>query len=295
VGDVTERVPPPDTEHHLDLLPELVGARTVALVHHVNVRDFHDPSLERLNPIARFGHEHEYGRLGRARDVELGLPDAHRLEQHALEAECLEQIGDFLRRRGESAVRAPRRHRADEHAGIDAGGFHPDPVAEQRPTGERLVGSTHDADGEVTGAEPLDQRFRERALAGSRGAGDADPPRAAAPEQPVRMRQHPSNPSRWFSTRVMARARAAGSRRASPSRICSSSRKTHASDPLFGALERYGAHRPRPHGDALHAGGGSGENVELEPMEPNRSPGLGIRPSACTSSPATVWTRGSPA
>src|SRR5438477_3973671 len=44
----------------------------------------------------------------------------------------------------------------------------------------------------VTGAEPLDQRFRERALAGSRGAGDADPPRAAAPEQPVRSEEHTS-------------------------------------------------------------------------------------------------------
>src|SRR5436190_2105585 len=52
-----------------------------------------------------------------------------------------------------------------------------------------------------------------------------------------------------------------------PRESAPSSRKTHASDPLFGALERYGAHRPRPHGDALHAGGGSGENVELEPME----------------------------
>src|SRR2546422_4054162 len=52
-----------------------------------------------------------------------------------------------------------------------------------------------------------------------------------------------------------------------PRESAPSSRKTHASGPLFGPLERHGAHRPRPHGDALHAGGGSGENVELEPME----------------------------
>src|SRR2546430_12387728 len=40
--------------------------------------------------------------------------------------------------------------------------------------------SLHDALPILTGAEPLNQRFRERALARSRGAGDADPPRAAA-------------------------------------------------------------------------------------------------------------------
>src|SRR3989442_11605702 len=73
-GDMTERIPPPDPEHDLDLLSKLVRARPVALVHHVNVRDLHDPGFQRLNPVARFGHQHEHGRLGAARDVELRLP-----------------------------------------------------------------------------------------------------------------------------------------------------------------------------------------------------------------------------
>src|SRR5207244_13397419 len=38
-------------------------------------------------------------------------------------------------------------------------------------------------------------------------------------------------------------------------------------DPDAGRVERYGARRHRPPGHALHSGGGSGENVELEPME----------------------------
>src|SRR2546422_798719 len=291
-GDVTERVPPPDTEHHLDLLLELVGARTVALVHHVNVRDFHDPGLERLNPIARFGHEHEYGRLGRARDVELGLPDAHRLQQHALEAECLEQIGDFLRRRGESAVRAPRRHRADEHAGIDAGGFHPDPVAEQRPTGERAGRiHGHDADGEVTGAEPLNQRFRERALPRPRGAGDADPPRAAAPEQPVRMRQHPLEP---VALVLDERDGAGQGRGLAPGEPLENLLRHHArlmrqirSSARSSGTVRTGPGRTATRSTRVAV---AARMSNSSPWSANRSPGLGIRPSACTSSPATVWT-----
>src|SRR6185312_6587152 len=104
-SDVAKRIPPPDAEHHLDLLTELVRARTVALVHHVDVGDLHDPGFQGLNPVARFGHQYEDRGLGGARDVELRLPDAHRLYQHALEAERLEQIGDFLRRRGQPALR----------------------------------------------------------------------------------------------------------------------------------------------------------------------------------------------
>src|SRR5213080_2121061 len=285
-------VPPSDAEHHLDLLPELVGARTVALVHHVNVRDLHDSGLERLNPIARFGHEHEYGRLGRARDVELGLPDAHRLQQHALEAECLEQIGDLLRRRGESAVRAPRRHRADEHAGIDAGGFHPDPVAEQRPTGERAGRiHGHDADGEVTGAEPLDQRFREGALPRSRGAGDADPPRAAAPEQPVRMRQHPLEP---VALVLDERDGAGQGRGLTPGEPLKNLLRHHArlmrqirSSACSSGTVRTGPGRTATRSTRVAV---AARMSNSSPWSAKRSPGLGIRPSACTSSPATVWT-----
>src|SRR5882762_5358764 len=91
------------------------------------------------------------------------------------------------------------------------------------------------------------------------------PPR---PSNPCAYDNTRSNPSRWFSTRVMARANAAVSRRASPSRIRSVVTPDSCFRPArFGALERHGAHRPRPHGDPLHAGSGSGENVELEPVQ----------------------------
>src|SRR5437870_12509406 len=73
-GDVPERVAAPDPQHHLDLLPQFLRPRAIALVHHVDVGDLHDTGLQSLDGVARLGHEHEDRRLRAARDVELGLP-----------------------------------------------------------------------------------------------------------------------------------------------------------------------------------------------------------------------------
>src|SRR5689334_8430904 len=95
------------------------------------------------------------------------------------------------------------------------------------------------------------------------------PPR---PSSPWACDSTRSNPSRWFSTRVMARAKAAGSRRASPSRIRSTLMQGNygvggTSCLLLGAVQGYGPHRSRPHGDAFDPRRRGREDIELEAME----------------------------
>src|SRR5437588_11990074 len=89
-----------------------------------------------------------------------------------------------------------------------------------------------------------------------------------------------SKPSRWFSTRVIARASAAGSCRSSASRMRSTlmqSNQTRGapSRPLLRAIERHGPHRARPHRDALHPRGSGREDIEFQSLqrEPLPRPG----------------------
>ena len=194
-GDVPERVPPPDRQHHFDLLAQFLRSRPVALVHHVDVGDLHDSRLEGLDAIARLGHEHQDRRLGAARDVELGLTHADRLHEDALEPERLEQIGHLLRRGCEATVCAAGRHRTDEHVRVEAGGLHPDAVTQQRPAGER-AGRIHGYHPHRQPAPPEvpDEVLGQRALAGAGGAGDPDAPGAAVAQARVRVRQHPLEP-----------------------------------------------------------------------------------------------------
>ena len=80
----------------------------------------------------------------------------------------------------EPAERAARRHRPDEHAGIERDGFHANAVAEQRAAGERrrrIDGD--DADRQARRRDSAREPRRERALPRARRAGDADAPRAA--------------------------------------------------------------------------------------------------------------------
>ncbi|OLD02406.1 MAG: hypothetical protein AUI99_06075 [Gemmatimonadetes bacterium 13_1_40CM_3_69_22] len=189
-GNVPKRIAAPDPQHHFDLLSQLVGAGTIALVDHVNVGDLHDTRLQRLNAVSRFGDERQHRRLGGARHVQLGLPDAHGLDQDALEPEGLQQVGHLRRRGGEAAVRAAGRHRADEDARIQAGGLHADAVAQQGATGEGTRGiDRHHADPESLRAKLLDQPLGERALARTGRPGNADAPCPALAEAGVHVGQ----------------------------------------------------------------------------------------------------------
>ena len=55
--------------------------RMVALVDRDHVRDLHDPGLERLDRVARAGHQHEHDRVGDREDADLALARADRLEE----------------------------------------------------------------------------------------------------------------------------------------------------------------------------------------------------------------------
>ena len=136
------------------------------------------------------------------------LPDADGLDDHSVEAERVEHVGDLARRRGESAERAARRHRADEDAGVERHALHADAIAEQRAAGERrrrIDGD--DADRQPRVAEFAREHRGERALARARRSGDADAPRA--PELRMQTPSSSSIPGRWFSTMLTARASAA--------------------------------------------------------------------------------------
>ena len=183
-------VAPPDAERDLDLLAQLVGAGAVGLVDREDVGDLHDARLERLDAVARFGDEHEDGRVGHAGDVELRLADADRLDQDAVEAGGVEQVGHLARAGGEAAERAAAGHRADVDALVQRDGFHADAVAEQGAAGER-AGRVHrdDADAKTGGAVGEDEALDQGGLAGARRAGDPDA--AGAAERAVDPREQP--------------------------------------------------------------------------------------------------------
>src|SRR2546428_10732534 len=90
-----------------------------------------------------------------------------------------------------------------------------------------------------------------------------------------------SKPSRWFSTRLIARASAAGSRRSRPSTMCSmlmrrSCKGNHSRD-VF-RVEGDRPHETRAHGHPLDAGRRRGQDVELQSVEQQPLPGFGNPP-----------------
>ncbi len=204
---VAVRVPPPDAERHLDLVPQLIGARPVGLVHDEDVRGFHDAGLERLDAVARLGHQDQHGRVSHARDVELGLADADRLHHDPVEAGGVEEVGDFTGAGGESAERAAAGHRADVDALVQRDGFHADAVAEEGAAGKR-AGRIHrdDTDAEARRAVGEHQALDQGGL--PRPGGPVTPMRRARPSERWTPASSRSNPGRPFSTTEIARASA---------------------------------------------------------------------------------------
>src|ERR1041384_5036860 len=192
---VRERVALPYAQHYLDLLAQFIRSRPIALVDHVELGDLHDARLQRLNPVARFGYEYQHRGFGGRGDVELGLADADRFDEDAVESGGLEHICDLFGGRGEPALRSPRGHRANEHAGIEAHRFHANPVAEQRAAGEGAGGIDGD-DGylETALAIGANQLLGESALPGAWWPGDADAMGTSLPDLPVQCRQHTLEP-----------------------------------------------------------------------------------------------------
>src|SRR5438105_10680364 len=173
--DVRKRIPPPYAEHHFYLLFQLVRAGPVALIDHIQVRNFHYPRFQGLDAVARFWNEDQDCRFGGGRHVELGLTHSDGFDENAIEAERLEDVGDLFGRRREATLGAPGRHRANEHARIETDGFHPNAIAQQRAAGKRTrrIDGDH-ADLEAAFAIGADQLFGERALSRARRSRDPD-------------------------------------------------------------------------------------------------------------------------
>src|SRR5207249_50889 len=114
----------------------------------------------------------------------------HRFDQDAVEPERVEDIGDLFGGGCEATLRPAGRHRSNEDAWIEADRFHPDAIAEQCASGKgaRRVHGDHSDLQAVLAIRPH-QLLGERALAGARGARDADALRAPLAKPLVDRRQ----------------------------------------------------------------------------------------------------------
>src|SRR5689334_9568906 len=167
-------------EHQLQLVSQPVGAWAIRLVDDEDVGDLHEPCLQRLYRVTRFWYEHDDARVRGARDVQLTLANADRLDEYLLDSKGVEHVGDLTRRGRQTAERSPRRHRPNEDAGIESNGFHTDPIAEQRTAGKgRCRVDGDDADGMSRRAVRGDERRRQCALPRTGRASNADSSRAA--------------------------------------------------------------------------------------------------------------------
>ena len=156
-------------------LRQPVGPLAVRLVDDEDVGDFHDAGLERLDLVAGAGHQHDDGDIGGADDVNLVLPDADRFDDDDLLPRRIEHQRRVAGRARESAEMPAGRHAADEHAVIAGMGAHAYAIAKHGTAGERAGGIDGNHAHRHPGPAHLrDQAIDERALAGTRRAGDAD-------------------------------------------------------------------------------------------------------------------------
>jgi hypothetical protein len=171
-----------DLEEEAERVEERFHAGEVGLVDEEEVADLEDPGLEGLDDVAGRRLEDENDQVGAVEDVELGLADPHGLDEDAVHAEGVEDIGHVRRRGGEAAVALARGQGADEDAAVVERRLHPDPVAEEGPPGERarrVDGDDRDGVAVLEGAPG--EGGRDRALAHAGGARDPDPDGAPLP------------------------------------------------------------------------------------------------------------------
>src|SRR5919106_483165 len=109
----------------LDLLGHLLDPLAAA---RLRLHDRHAPALLRT--------EREDDRVGVVDDVDLGLAHPDRLQEHVVLAARVHQERGLERGLGQTPERAPARHRADEHAGVEEVVREADPVAQQGALGE---------------------------------------------------------------------------------------------------------------------------------------------------------------
>ena len=143
-----------ERQHSADVGQHRLRAGLVHLVDRDHVRDLHDPRLERLDRVARAGHQHEHHLVSDAEHLHLPLTGAHGLEEDDVLACGVEEQQALQRGLGEAARVPAGAHGADEDTGVEEVAGEPDPVAEKRPLreGARRVDGD-DSDGEAERAD----------------------------------------------------------------------------------------------------------------------------------------------
>ncbi len=171
--------PVPDSaeiEHLLEVTTRLSGPGPVGLVDHEDVRRLEEPGLVGLDGVTPFRVEHDDRGVGSPGHLHLDLADADRLDEHQGKARRGEHPDGLGHGHGQAAQVSTRRHRADEHAGVEGVVLHADAISENGTTGERRRG----VDGEhpqlrhPAGAGGGDEPVHERGLTGTGRARDAD-------------------------------------------------------------------------------------------------------------------------
>ena len=171
-----------ERQHGLDRGAHPVGALPIRLVDDEDIGNLHDAGLERLHLVAGARHQHDDRHIGRPDDVDLVLPDAHRLDDDEIATGRVEDDRDLARRTRQAAELAARGHAADEDASVPGVRLHPHAVAENRAAGERArrIDRNHpDRPAFLTGM--ADELIDERALARARRSGDPHEVRPTGP------------------------------------------------------------------------------------------------------------------
>ena len=151
------------------------GPGPIALVDDDDVGDLEQAGLDRLDLVAHLGRFEDDGRVGRRGDLDLALAGPDRLDEDEVEADRVEDRAGRPGRRGQPAGVAAGGHRPDEHVAVAGVGLHPDPVAEDRPAGDRARRVDRDDRDRPAGPPDLgDERRDERRLAGAGRPGDPD-------------------------------------------------------------------------------------------------------------------------
>jgi hypothetical protein len=126
-----------EPDHVLDLTHRGVGPVAVGLVDREDVADLEDAGLGRLDAVSHPGRQQHHGAVGQTGDLDLGLADADRLDQHDLAARRVEHPQRLRGRAGQAAEVAAGRHRPDVDPRVERHVLHAHPVTEQRASGER--------------------------------------------------------------------------------------------------------------------------------------------------------------
>lgn len=165
-------------QHGAELLLQPFRAGPVGLVDGKHVGDFHDARLGRLDIVALIGRQHDADRVGKLRDIDLGLPRADRLDDDDFAAEGFKYGDRIADRRRQAAQRAAGRHGTDEYPRVFMVRLHAHAVTEHGAAAEGTgrIDRQHGY-GEARLAQMPRHAVDQRALADSRRSGDADPPR----------------------------------------------------------------------------------------------------------------------